>query len=61
MLKLADVVRQHGPAYLERFGASLLPSHVRALNAILRCRTPLLGAELALCSQCGREHLLYHS
>jgi predicted RNA-binding Zn-ribbon protein involved in translation (DUF1610 family) len=61
MLKLAAVVRQHGPAYLERFGASVPPSHVRALNAIVRCRTPLLGAELAECAQCGREHLLYHS
>lgn len=61
MLKLADVVRQHGPAYVERFGGSLLPSHVRALEAIVHCRTPSLGAELALCTQCGREHLLYHS
>jgi ribosomal protein L37E len=49
------------PAYRERFGASLLPSHVRALEAIVHCRTPALGAEVAECTQCGREHLLYHS
>ena len=40
MLPLADVVRRHGPAYRARFGGAVLPSHVRALDAIARCRTP---------------------
>ncbi|HEY4157636.1 MAG TPA: IS91 family transposase [Polyangiaceae bacterium] len=61
MLKLADVVRRHGPAYMERFGDSMLPSHVRALEAIVHCRTPVLGGQVTECTQCGREHLLYHS
>ncbi len=61
MLRLADVIRQHGPAYLERHGASMVPSHVRAVKAILRCRTPEMGGHLAACPQCGSEHLLYHS
>ena len=32
MLPLADVVRRHGPDYLQRFRARILPSHVRALD-----------------------------
>jgi hypothetical protein len=61
MLELADVVRRHGAAYLETHGASLLPSHVRALDAIAQCRTAAMGGHLAQCSECGREHVLYHS
>src|SRR5512141_746817 len=61
MLRLADVVRRHGPAYMDRHGASMLPSHVHAVKAILRCRTPEMGGHLAACPRCGSEHLLYHS
>ncbi|MBK8999537.1 MAG: IS91 family transposase [Myxococcales bacterium] len=54
-------MRRHGSAYLERFGASILPSHARALDAILHCRTPAMGGHVAVCAQCGAEHLLFHS
>ena len=43
MALLAEVVRRHGSAYLERFGASILPSHARSLDAILHCRIPETG------------------
>lgn len=58
---LADVLRRHGPAYLERHQEAILPSHAQAIRDIVRCRTPLLGGHQAECDQCGREHLLYHS
>jgi hypothetical protein len=61
MPRLADVVRTHGPAYVDRHAAALLPGHARALQAILYCRTPAAGGHVAACSQCGVEHLLYHS
>ncbi len=61
MVCLADVVRRHGAAYLARHGPGVLPSHVRAMQAITRCRTAELGGHLAECPQCGKVHLLYHS
>ncbi len=61
MLRLADVARQHGPGYVARHGAFMLPSHVRALQDIVHCRTPEMGGHLAECAQCKREHLLFHS
>ena len=61
MLRLADVFMQHGPSYLQRYGTAVLPSHVRAIDAITRCRTPVLGGHLAQCTECQRRHLLYHS
>ena len=61
MTTLTEVVRQHGPAYLERHGAAVLPSHARAVRQIGSCRTAALGGHLAHCESCKREHLLYHS
>ncbi len=61
MLRLVDVVRRHGPAYMESDGATMMPSHRTAVKAILHCRTPVLGGHVAACPGCGAEHLLYHS
>jgi hypothetical protein len=61
MLRLADVLRQHGPDYLQRHGEAVLPSHVRAVRSITLCRTEALGGHLVECTQCAGRHLLYHS
>jgi hypothetical protein len=37
-----------------------LPSHRRAVAAILSCRTPALGGQLFAC-ECGEQHFAYHS
>jgi rhodanese-related sulfurtransferase len=58
---LVDVIRRHGPGYLARFGKAVLPSQVRALRDIVRCRTPEMGAHVSLCEDCGTEHTQNHS
>jgi hypothetical protein len=57
---LAEVLRRHWPAYERKYRARLLPSHRRAVTAILSCRTPALGGQLFRC-ECGRQHFAYHS
>jgi hypothetical protein len=42
-------------------GAQVLPSHRRAVAAILNCRTPPLGGQLYRCADCGHDHYAYHS
>jgi hypothetical protein len=61
VVELAEVLRRHWPAYEQRFGSAILPSHRRAVEAILRCRTPALGGQCYRCSDCGREHFAWHS
>jgi hypothetical protein len=60
LIPLAAVVRRHWPAYERKYRARLLPSHRRAVAAILSCRTPALGGQLYRCD-CGQEHYAYHS
>ncbi len=61
MVSLAEVLRRHWPEYERQFGAQLLPSHRRAVQAILACRTGALGGEVYRCADCCRDHYVYHS
>jgi hypothetical protein len=61
MSTLADIVRQHGMAYEEKYGDRLLPSHRRTLRDIAQCRTATLGGHVYQCEECGETHYQYHS
>jgi hypothetical protein len=61
MPEVADVLRRYGREYLDRFGQDLLPSHRRAMEDLLACRTEALGGHLLQCDHCGQEHYVYHS
>jgi hypothetical protein len=61
VIPLAEVLRRHWPASERQFGADLLPSHRRAVQCILACRTGALGGELYRCPDCGTHHFVYHS
>jgi len=61
MPELADIFRRYGPAYLQRFGEAMLPSHRRAFQDIAECRTEALGGHVFVCDHCGHEQYAYHS
>ena len=61
MLEVADIFRLHGPAYREKFGDRMLPSHHRAMQDIETCRTESLGGQLYYCAQCDQQRYSYHS
>lgn len=59
MATLADVLRQHGPAYLS--GHALSTPQAKAWRGIVACRTPALGGQHLACDACGHSHWQYHS
>ncbi len=61
MIELADIVAKHGGEYLNEFGSRMLPSHKRALDDIVACRTESMGGHLTECDVCGHQHYSYHS
>ena len=61
MVALADVFRRFAEDYLSAHGASVLPSHRRAIADILACRTHALGGHLWRCNHCSTEVYSYHS
>jgi len=62
MIELAEVVRKHGPEYLDKFGDRMPHNHKRALFAITACRTEEMGGHLEECdNHCGNVRYSYHS
>ena len=61
MIEVADVFRRFAADYLSAHGASMLPSHRRAIDDILDCRTAALGGQVWRCDACDTEMFSYHS
>jgi len=63
MVELADIFRRYGPDYINGFGSKMLPSHFRALQDIIACRTEQMGGHLYGCENpdCGHVVYVYHS
>ena len=59
MATLAQVLRQHGAAYLVQH--SLSTPQAKAWRAIVACRTAALGGQQLACGACGHSHWQYHS
>jgi predicted nucleic acid-binding Zn ribbon protein len=60
-IEVADVFRQFAPSYLDAFGERLLPSHRRAIEDIMACRTAAMGGHAYRCEDCGQRFYVYHA
>ena len=60
-LTVADVVRQYGPAYLDKFGKSIPREHRKVMAMIARCRTGELGTVVYRCEHCLKQHAVPRS
>jgi len=63
MIRLAHIIKEHKEAFLEKYGAFLLPGHFKALQAIKICRSQQSPKMLVQCENAGCSHkiLLMHS
>lgn len=53
-MELASIFDQYHDVFMAKYNHNLLPGHIKALNAIRRCRTPEAGELHVLCPQCGQ-------
>jgi DNA-directed RNA polymerase subunit RPC12/RpoP len=60
-IELADIMRQFGPLYLQRFSGSMLASHKKAIYDIQQCRTEAMGGHVYHCQDCGKMVYVYHA
>ena len=58
-MQLSSILDQYHDAFQAKYGARLLPGHLRAIEAISRCRTPQAGQLLVKCSDYG--HAMWRS
>jgi hypothetical protein len=54
-MKLASIVHQYYDAFKAKYAARVLPAHLKALDAIMRCRTPDAGELHLRCTGCDHR------
>src|SRR5512135_736115 len=59
--EVADVLRQHGDAFLDHYGDSLSLEQRRVMRSPLECRTAALGGHVEECDRCGHQEISYNS
>jgi hypothetical protein len=61
LLEVADVIRSHGEAFLQKYGSHLTLTQKKALRDLAVCRTAALGGHVERCLDCGHERMAYNS
>jgi hypothetical protein len=60
-LEVAEVMREHGAAFLGKYGGTLSATQRQALRDLAACRTAALGGHVEHCLDCGHERIAYNS
>jgi hypothetical protein len=60
-LEVADIFRQHGPAWRAAQRGHLSLGQLKVMSAIEQCRTCALGGHVLRCDGCGTDQLAYNS
>ncbi len=60
-LEVADIFRDHGPAWRRANAGHVSLDQMKVMSAIERCRTAALGGHVARCEECAHEHIAYNS
>jgi len=60
-IELADIFRQCGPAYRQKYAGHIPIHHLQAMQAIETCRTEALGGQVFVCPDCEQVQYSYHS
>lgn len=60
-LELADLFRQYGPAYRQKYASRMPSTHFKVMRAVEQCRTQALGGQVYRCPNCEQVQYSYHS
>jgi hypothetical protein len=60
-LEVADIFRDHGPAWRQAHAGHVSRDQLKVMSAIERCRTAALGGHVARCEDCAYTTIAYNS
>jgi Putative transposase/Transposase zinc-binding domain len=61
VLEVADIFRDHGPAWRQANAGHVSLGQLKVMSAIERCRTAALGGHVARCEDCAHTLIAYNS
>ena len=60
-LEVADIFREHGPAWRRANAGHVSLGQLKVMSAIQSCRTAALGGHVARCERCAHTQIAYNS
>src|ERR1700745_2901485 len=60
-LEVADIFRDHGPAWRKANAGHVSLDQLKVMSAIERCRTAALGGHVVRCQDCSYTTIAYNS
>jgi hypothetical protein len=60
-LEVADIFRDHGPAWRQANAGHVSLDQLKVMSAIERCRTAALGGHVVRCQDCSYTTIAYNS
>ena len=60
-LEVAEIFRDHGPAWREANRGHVSLDQLKVMSAIETCRTAALGGHVERCEDCAHERISYNS
>jgi hypothetical protein len=60
-LEVADIFREHGPAWRDAQRGHLSLAQLKVMSAIEQCRSAALGGHVLRCEGCGTDQIAYNS
>jgi hypothetical protein len=60
-LEVADIFREHGPAWRRANAGHVSLGQLKVMSAIQSCRTAALGGHVARCEKCAHTQIAYNS
>jgi len=60
-LEIADIFRDHGPAWRQANAGHVSVGQLKVMSAIENCRTAALGGHVARCQDCAYTTIAYNS
>lgn len=60
-LEVADIFRDHGPAWRRAHAGHVSLGQLKVMSAIESCRTAALGGHVEACEDCAHTRIAYNS
>ncbi len=60
-LEVADIFRDHGPAWRQHNAGHISLGQLKVMTAIEQCRSAALGGHVLRCNGCARLQIAYNS
>ena len=60
-LEVADIFRDHGPAWRQNNAGHISLGQLKVMAAIEQCRSAALGGHVLRCNDCARVQIAYNS